>query len=292
MKPPPHRLPGQRLGGALALLLIVLLALSTALSLTRSRQLDQQLSDFELGALPTLRLLHGLASGVEELRGMAALHLLLSGTAEITALEAQMQDRRQQLGLRLVACASRLKDGSDHQHFDAVQASLARFWVEQDRLAALSRQAAADPVAAAAARALLAGPALQAFQQLAADIEAWGRDAETQANQQAQQAHTDATSTAWQLLGLVAVALLAAAGCGGWLRAAGIAAARAGTGPATAPAAAVADAGSTTGSPAATARAAITQAQARAPTPTTSAGQPAATADCSHGARANHDAAD
>lgn len=257
MKPLLLRSPGQRLAGALALLLMVVLALNTALSLSRNRSLDQQLSGFELGTLPTVRLLHGLGTGVEELRGMAALHLMLSGTAEMTALEAQMQDRRQQLGLRLAACASRLKGGSDQQHYGAVQASMARFWVEQDQLAALSRQAAADPVAAAAARALLVGPALQAFQQLGADIEAWWLEVETEANQQARQAHADAASTAWQLLGLAALALLAVVGCMGRLHAAGIAAMRAETVPAAAPA----TAGPAAGSPAAAARAAIAQAQ-------------------------------
>ena len=257
------RLPGQRLAGALALLLMLLLALSTALSLSRSRSLDQQLSGFELGTLPTVHLLHGLGTGVEELRGMAALHLMLSGTAEMTALEAQMQSRRQQLGLRLAACASRLTVGSDQQHYGAVQASMARFWVEQDRLAALSRRAAADPVAAAAARALLVGPALQAFQQLGAEIEAWWLEVESEAQQQAQQAHADAASTAWQLLGLVALALLVAIGGMGRLLAAGVALLQ----PDPVPAAAPAATDSAAGSPAAAARAAIAQAQSQRPRP-------------------------
>ena len=266
MKPTFLRLPGQRLGGALALLLIVLLALSTALSLTRNRELDQQLSGLELRTLPTVRLLHGLAAGVEELRGMAALHLVLSGTAEMTALEAQMQHRREQLGLRLEACASRLRDGSDRLHYAAVQASMARFWLVQDRLAALSRRASADPVAAAAARDLLVGSAMQAFQQVGADIEAWWLAAETEADQQARQAHSDAAGTAWQLLGLLAVALLVAVGCGEWLHAAGIASDRADARPAAASAAAAAGAcaGSAAESPAAAARAAIAQAQSPA----------------------------
>lgn len=269
MKPLLLRFPGQRLAGALALLLMVLLALSTALSLSRTRSLDQQLSGFELGTLPTVHLLHGLGTGVEELRGMAALHLMLSGTAEMTALEAEMQDRRQQLGLRLAACASRLKGGADQQHYGAVQASMARFWVEQDLLAALSRQAAADPVAAAAARNRLVGPALQAFLQLGAEIEAWWLELENEANQQARQAHADAASTAGQLLALVALALLAAVSSMGRLHAAGIAAIRSDS----VPAAALTTAGSTAGSPAAVALAAIAQAQLQGQSQRQTAGQ-------------------
>lgn len=256
------RLPGQRLAGALALLLMVLLALSTALSLSRTRNLDQQLSGFELGTLPMVRLLHGLGAGVEELRGMAALHLMLSGTAEMLALEAQIGHRREQLGLRLAACASRLKGGADQQHYSAVQASMARFWVEQDRLAALSRQASADPVAAAAARALLVGTALQAFEQLGADIEAWWLEVEAEAQQQALQARADAASTVWQLLGLVALALLVAVGGVARLQAVGCAPIP----PNSVTAAAPAGAGFAAGSPAAAARAAIAQAQLQDPT--------------------------
>lgn len=262
MKPLLLRSPGQRLAGALALLLMVLLALSTALSLSRTRKLDEQISGFELGTLPTVHLLHGLGAGVEELRGMAALHLMLSGTAEMPALEAQIQQRREQLGLRLAACASRLKGGADQQHYSAVQASMARFWVEQDRLAALSRQAATDPVAAAAARALLVGTALQAFEQLGADIEAWWLEVETEARQQAWQAHADAASTVWQLLGLGALGLLVAVGGVARLQAVGLAPSQ----PDTMTAAAPAGAGSAAGSPAAAARAAIAQAQLQGPT--------------------------
>ena len=267
MKPLQLRLPSQRLTGALALLLMLLLALSTALSLSRTGKLDEQLSGFELGTLPTVRLLHGLGTGVEELRGMAALHLMLSGTAEMTALEAEIRYRRQQLGFRLAACARRLKGDADHQHYSAVQASLARFWVEQDRLAVLSRQAAADPVAAAAARALLVGAALQAFEQLGADIEAWWLAVEAEAKQQASRAHADAARTGLLLLGLVALALalsltlahtlLAAAGGMARLQAADLAPVQ----PDAVPAAAQAGAESAAESPAAAARAVIAQAQ-------------------------------
>ena len=262
MKPLLLRFSGQRLAGALALLLMVLLALSTALSLSRTRKLDQQLSGFELETLPTVRLLHGLGTGVEELRGMAALHLMLSGTAEMAALEGQIQHRREQLGLRLAACASRLKGGGDEQHYGTVQASMARFWVEQDRLAALSRQAAADPVAAAAARALLMGTALQAFEQLGADIEAWWLAVEAEAKQQAWQAHADAASKVWQLLGVGALGLLVAVGGVARLQSVGFAPVQ----PDTVPAAAPAVAGPAAGSPAAAARAAIAQAQLQGPT--------------------------
>lgn len=198
---------GRRLGAAVALLLL-LLGLSTALSLTRIRQLDQQVDLFELNTLPSVRLLHDLSAGVEDLRGMAALHLVLSGTAELPALESQMLGQRQRMDLRLAACALRLKTESDHRHHAAVRASAARFWEQQDQLMVLSRRAAADPVAAAAARLLLTGPAQQAFLQLGADLAAWWDDVEKQAALAAHQAHSAAAGTAAGLLALLAAGVL------------------------------------------------------------------------------------
>ena len=201
---------GRRLGVATALLLL-LLGLSTALSLTRIRQLDQQVDQFELNTLPAVRLLYDLSAGVEDLRGMAALHLVLSGTAELPALESRMLGQRQRMDQRLAACARRLKTESDHRHHAAVRASADRFWDAQDQLMVLSRRAASDPAAAAAARVLLTGPAQQAYLQLGADLAAWWDDVEQRAALAASQAHSDAANTAAGLLALLAVGLLGVA---------------------------------------------------------------------------------
>lgn len=198
---------GRRLGAATALLLL-LLGLSTALSLTRIRQLDQQVDQFELNTLPSVRLLHDLSAGVEDLRGMAALHLVLSGTAELPALESRMLGQRQRMDQRLAACARRLKTESDHRHNAAVRVSVDRFWAAQDQLMLLSRRAASDPAAAAAARVLLTGPAQQAYLQLGADLAAWWDDVEQRAGLAASQARSDAANTAAGLLALLAVGLL------------------------------------------------------------------------------------
>ncbi len=198
---------GRRLGAATALLLL-LLGLSTALSLTRIRQLDQQVDQFELNTLPAVRLLHDLAAGVEDLRGMAALHLVLSGTAELPALESRMLGQRQRMDQRLAACARRLKTESDQRHNAAVRVSVDRFWEAQDQLMVLSRRAASDPAAAAAARVLLTGAAQQAYLQLGADLAAWWDDVEQRAGLAASQAHSHAANTAAGLLALLAVGLL------------------------------------------------------------------------------------
>jgi hypothetical protein len=203
----------QRLGAVIALLLL-LLGFSTTLSLTRIQRLDQQVKLFELNTVPSVRLLHDMSAGVEDLRGMAALHLLLSGTAEVAALEAQMLGQRQRLDARLAACAQRLKSEADQRHHATVRRSVARFWVEQDRLLLLSRQAAADPVAAAAARLLLTGPAQQAYRQLGDDLEAWWLELEQRAERAAHRAHADAANMLVLLWGLAAVGAAAALAAG------------------------------------------------------------------------------
>ena len=84
---------GRGLGAALALLLL-LMGLGTALSSRQSQEQLQTLALLEQTALPSARLLHELIGQVDELRGLLALHLMLGGTAEATAMAQQMRLRQ------------------------------------------------------------------------------------------------------------------------------------------------------------------------------------------------------
>jgi hypothetical protein len=203
---------GHRIGGAVALLLL-LLALGNILSARQNHQLDDQFAELVAVTLPAGRLVQELTSLVEEVRGMAALHLALGGGPEVAALEARLQARRQRLDLRLAGAEARIQDDGDRQHCQAVKASMAGFWIEQDKLLALSRRAAHDPAAAAAARALLAGAAQQTFQTLAADLDAWWAYHEQRAGQAAQHARAG-TSQALLLQAMLAALSLLLAGVG------------------------------------------------------------------------------
>jgi hypothetical protein len=92
----------------------------------------------------------------------------------------------------MAAFARQLTDAADHSHHRTVAASLADFWVAQDRLLAASRRAASDAAAAGQARVLLTGESQATFLRLRADIDAWWTALENAALQQAQQARLDA----------------------------------------------------------------------------------------------------
>ena len=199
----------QRLGAALALLLL-LMGLGTALSARQSYEQQQTLALLEQTALPSARLLHELTGQVDELRGLLALHLMLGGTAEATAMELQMRQRSLAIAQRLAALGPRLVDATERTHCDAVRASLALFIVEQDKLLALSRHGTQDAAVAAAARNLLTGPSQLAYQRLSADLAAWSAFVEQRTDQTSRQARALGAGLPLQL-GLLAAVMLAGA---------------------------------------------------------------------------------
>ena len=207
----------QRLGGALALL-ILLLGLGVGVALARAYRVHTDIEFLEETTLPSVKLVYELTVQVDDLRGLSALHLMLSGSAEIVALEARLQTQRQRLAQRLVACEKQLKTAAERQHFDAVKTHLVVFWAEHDKLLAVSRRASRDPAAAAQARALLAGASQQAFLQLGAALQAWWAYTEQQAVAATRQAHANArTSLGWLVglaVGLVLAGLAALANLG------------------------------------------------------------------------------
>ena len=200
---------GRGLGAALALLLL-LMGLGTALSSRQSQEQLQTLALLEQTALPSARLLHELIGQVDELRGLLALHLMLGGTPEASALAQQMQLRRQAIERRLAAVGPRLVDGTERTHFETVSASLRLFMAEQDKLLAITRLGTQDAATAAAARHLLTGPSQLAYQRLSADLAAWWAYVEQRADQASRQARMLGAGLPVQLA-LLAAAMLAGA---------------------------------------------------------------------------------
>ena len=200
---------GRGLGATLALLLL-LMGLGTALSSRQSQEQLQTLALLEQTALPSARLLHELTGQVDELRGLLALHLMLGGTAEATAMAQQMRLRRQALELRLAAFGPRLVDAIERSHFEAVLASLVVFMAEQDKLLAITRRGTQDAATAAAARTQLTGPSQLAYQRLSADLAAWSAYVEQRTDQISRQARMLGAGLPLQLA-LLAAAMLAAA---------------------------------------------------------------------------------
>lgn len=204
--------PTARLRTLLVLLLLTL-GLLAAVSLSQSRQTEATSIVFDELVMPAIKQVHELSTGVDELRGMATLHLLLRNEAERAALEGRLQAGRHAVERLLNAYGRRLVDDTDRRHHAAVQDSLARFWDTQDRLLAASRRAPGDPAAAALARALLTGESQQAFVRVRADLDAWWAYTEAVAAKATQQARAAARLALWLSWagGALAAVLLAVA---------------------------------------------------------------------------------
>lgn len=195
----------------LLLLLLLTLGLLAGVSLSQTRQAEAASIVFDERVMPAIKQVHALSTGVDELRGLAALHLLLRNEAERAALEGRLQAGRHAVERLFNAYGKRLVDDTDRQHHAAVQASLARFWVAQDQLLAASRRAPGDPAGAALARALLTGESQQAYVQVRADLDAWWAYTEAAAAQAAQQARAAAHTALWLAAAGVALAVLSLA---------------------------------------------------------------------------------
>ena len=199
--------PAARLRSLLVLLLLTL-GLLAGVSLSQTRQIEATSIAFDERVMPAIKQVHELTTGVDELRGLAALHLLLRNEVERRALEARLQAGRHGVERLLNAYGKRLVDDTDRQHHAAVQASLAPFWATQDRLLAASRRAPADPAAAALARALLTGESQQAFVRVRSDLDAWWAYTEAAAARAARQARAAAHTALWLAGAGVVLALL------------------------------------------------------------------------------------
>jgi hypothetical protein len=197
----------------LLVLLLLALGLLAGMSVSQSRDVEADVLAHRTVVLPALRRMHDLAARVDEQRGMAALHLTLHSQAERSALEARLQASRAQVERRMATIGPGLLGDADRHHHATVQAGLAAFWAAQDQVLAASRQAAQDPAAAQLARALLAGEAQQAFEQLRHAIEAWWALAEQAAERGADQTAADASQASvvvWAQAMLTALALAVA----------------------------------------------------------------------------------
>lgn len=187
--------PDRRLGGLLALLLLVL-AVSAGLSVATAWPLQPDTTQDRDDIPPSIRLVHQVVVAVDEVRGLAALHLMLRGDGELAEVEARLQAGRLKIERRMALSVRRLTDDTERSHFQQARASLTAFWAAQDRLLAASRRTTDDPAAAALARALLSGESQQAFQQLQTDLEAWWAYTEQLAEAAARQAASRAGSLA------------------------------------------------------------------------------------------------
>ena len=209
MNPLPNFAPGRRFSRAVAGLLL-LLAASVGLGALQSRQQDTHLALLDQAVLPAAGQLREIAGQVDELRGLLALHLMLNGTADASALEAQMLAGQALIQQRLAMVERHPRNATEQGHCDTVKASLALFLAEQAKLLAVSRQGSQDAAVAAQARNLLIGPAQQAYLRLGVDLASWRSYVEQQGEGALRQARAAASGLLPVQVGLLALALLLA----------------------------------------------------------------------------------
>ena len=198
---------GQRLGGAFALML-GLLVLITAGSVWQARQQLQSIAEFDEHTLPAIKLVHLFSQRVDSVRGLEALHVLLDNDTDAQALAQQVARERQQANQQLAAYEKSITDATDRRHYDAVKASLMAYWAAQDVLFQIARTIPADPSATERARQQLNGGSQQAFKTLSQAVDAWWAYNEKRATERATQVRSDArTALAW-LISLAALAIV------------------------------------------------------------------------------------
>ena len=197
---------GQRLGGAFALVL-ALLVLITAGSVWQARQQLQSMAEFDDHTLPAVKLVHLFSQRVDNVRGLEALHVLLDNDSEARALAQQVARERQQANQQLAAYEKWITDATDRRNYDTVKTSLVAYWAAQDVLFDIARTIPGDPTAAERARQQLNGGSQQAFKTLTLAIDAWWTYNEKRSADQATQVRHDArTALAW-LSGLATLAI-------------------------------------------------------------------------------------
>ncbi len=207
----------RRIGAAISLLLIVC-AILTTVSVVQADRWGTPWSGEATIAADTVAPLRLMLRGLDQVRGLEALHLLVRTAAEQRALEAEIVVQRRAIDTALAQSRIAPGDGADRALGAAVQAGFAAYWEQQGRLIAASRRALTDPAAATEARRFFDRDSQATVDQLRDQLDRWWSHRETRerAVQQAQRA--DAARVMWLLALLGALALVAAAMLARWLR--------------------------------------------------------------------------
>lgn len=205
---------GERLGALL--LMLVLLAVLTGVSLSQAGLLDDQADTLQDQTLPAMRRLQELRHLVDEARGLEALHVLTDDPTERQRIAGRLQRQREAVQGRLAAQAARASANQDQAADTELEAEqrllaqlqqrLAAYWAAQDQvLAAPHPGEEAAGHGAAAPRALLAGQSQTAWQALGQALDQWQQAQAQRAAAIAQQSRSQA-----QWLRLMAAGVLGA----------------------------------------------------------------------------------
>lgn len=212
MNPSLIHLLGQRFGALLSTL-VAICAVLTTVSVLEAAQIkaldpDSAASHATADSLGSLR---QAVRHLDQLRGLEALHLLATSTAEKRSYEIALGGQRRAIEASIGRSRAVAGDATDRQFAERVRADLAAYFALQDQIVALSQRALADPARSADARQLLGGASQALFERLRDRLDAWSTHRESPGRESLQAERAQAAILAWAVaaLGLVALGLAA-----------------------------------------------------------------------------------
>jgi methyl-accepting chemotaxis protein len=177
VNPLKHMKIGYRLGVVFVVTLLMFGAL-LSLALTEESGLHATLLHYDQEVVPSIRAIHTVLEGIGTTRRHEGQHLLTNDAAEMTALEAQIQDDRAQVRAGLQAQARLIADPEDRANYEKMLLLSDAYWKLEDEVLALSRNKASPGQREAAVRLTL-GDSRQAYYALKDTGLAWAKHDET-----------------------------------------------------------------------------------------------------------------
>jgi methyl-accepting chemotaxis protein len=199
----------QRLALATALMLGSL-GLVLAVGLYEADALNSKLERYDADILPAVKTVHSVVEAIGAARRHECQHLLTIDSGELAKLEPKLREDRAAVAANLAAYATLVNDDEDRNDALRIEALASAYWTLQDKVLALSRNKASDPVQGAAAVKLVLGGSRQAYYELNDAALAWAQHDEARGKTLALSAQQAYHRAVYTLAGIALATLLAA----------------------------------------------------------------------------------
>jgi len=165
-----------RVGARLALAFAVLLALMLAMAgvgALQAHQINSYAEYYPEDILPSLRVVHQIDANLAEARRLESQHVLTDDDKQKKALAARIAKARDGVMKSLKAYEPLVSDDTDRALLKTVREQTLAYLAYGDKLLKSSDDSASDPTQGTAAREMLFGPMLTAFNALRDDTSKW-----------------------------------------------------------------------------------------------------------------------
>jgi methyl-accepting chemotaxis protein len=163
---------GTRLGLAFVMLLALMLGMA-AVGALQVRSINYYVEFYPENILPSLRVVHQVDVNLADARRLEAQHILTEDDKEKKALAARIAKARDALKQRLKDYELLAADDTDRGWMKKVADGAAAYLALEDKVLKASDDSAADPTQGTAAREMMFGPGLTAFNAVHDDIGKW-----------------------------------------------------------------------------------------------------------------------